>query len=348
MIKIITIHQKGEWKWYISNSIQYDFYHTWLYHSIEQSGEPFLLVYHETDDFLAIPLVKRPINGTPFFDLTCVYGYTGPISNKDINELPEDFLENFVSAFEKYLNEQKFVSVFLRLHPLLDQSKLMQRFSGLTPNGKTVAIDLTKSDEEQKRAYRRAYRVDIRKIKEKGYYLKEGKSDKDIQLFREIYLENMRRVDACDSYLFSKEYLSSIIHSTDFDSRLFLVYAGDLPICGAIVSLTNEILEVHLLATRTKYLRESPTKFLIHEVSKFGREKGMKYLHLGGGVGFKEDSLFDWKKGFSDLSFNYYSLRQVVNKEVYAHLLDDRGIDPQEEIDFFPLYRYRSLSLNNS
>jgi hypothetical protein len=74
----------------------------------------------------------------------------------------------------------------------------------------------------------------------------------------------------------------------------------------------------------------------------------MKYLHLGGGVGFKEDSLFDWKKGFSDLSFNYYSLRQVVNKEVYATLIGDRGLNPQEDVDFFPLYRYRTLSLNNS
>jgi len=348
MIRIITIHQREEWNWYLSRCESFDFYHTWSYHSLDESGEPFLFVYHQTDDFVLLPLIKRRIEGTAWFDITSVYGYTGPISNKSINQLKDEFLESFKSEFERYLHSQRVVSVFARLHPLIEQEKLMCKFEGLTSNGNTVAIDLRLPIETQRLNYRRSFRSDIRKLRDKGYSVKEGSTCDDIATFASIYTENMKRINASAHYMFTTEYFSELIHSKEFKGRLFFVYADDEPICGTLVTCTNNILEVHLVATRTENLCESPAKFLIDEVSLWARNMGIEFFHFGGGFGFKEDTLYDWKRGFSDLCLNYYSLRYIVNKDAYYSLLNRKGIEPDETIDFFPLYRCHSLALKRA
>ena len=66
----------------------------------------------------------------------------------------------------------------------------------------------------------------------------------------------------------------------------------------------------------------------------------MRYYHLGGGLGFKEDSLFKWKSGFSDLLLNYKSWRFVINTPQYQSLVQKAGMTLSSEVDFFPLYRY--------
>jgi hypothetical protein len=65
----------------------------------------------------------------------------------------------------------------------------------------------------------------------------------------------------------------------------------------------------------------------------------MRYYNLGGGVGFKEDSLFTWKAAFSPLHLPYKTWRYIANPAVYNALLEERGIDKNSNIDFFPLYR---------
>ncbi|WP_449439123.1 hypothetical protein [Pedobacter steynii] len=70
-----------------------------------------------------------------------------------------------------------------------------------------------------------------------------------------------------------------------------------------------------------------------------GRELGVKQYNLGGGLGFKEDSLFRWKVNFSNHTVDYQSWRFVANPEIYTSMLSQQDIDITSEIDFFPLYR---------
>ena len=106
-----------------------------------------------------------------------------------------------------------------------------------------------------------------------------------------------------------------------------------------IVTFTRGIIEGHLVGTKPEYLKESPAKFLVDEITLIGRNEGMKYLHLGGGLGFKMDKLFNWKAGFSDLFLEYKSWRYVSNNSVYHELVNQRKIDERRNIDFFSLYR---------
>nr|WP_084407182.1 GNAT family N-acetyltransferase [Pedobacter panaciterrae] len=340
---IVKLEQEDRWRGLVKRAIRYDFYHSWTYNLLDNSsGIPMLFVYEKGSDFIAIPLVKREIEDSEYFDMSSVYGYSGPISNKDFAELPTEFVASFRADFLDFLKEEKVVTVFSRLNPFLSQLSLMEGFGGVVDNGKVVVLDLSKSIEDQRKGYQERLFRKIKQLRRKGYYVKEANSVEDIRIFKSIYTSNMHRLAASDSYYFDEAYFRRLLDSEEYDARLVFVYDhNDYPVCGGIVVVTNGIMQAHLLGTREDYLKDSPAKLLTEEITIIGRKLGVKYYNLGGGLGFKEDSLFRWKANFSSLTFGYQSWRFVVNPEVYTSLLSQQEIDLSSEIDFFPLYRFQ-------
>jgi RimJ/RimL family protein N-acetyltransferase len=341
---IITLAEEAKWRSLVKRALKYDFYHSWTYHSLDNSaGKAIMFVYEEGPDFMAIPLIKRDIPDSSYHDMSSVYGYSGPISNRAFKALNTEFIERFKRSFLDFLKEEEVVTVFSRLNPFFDQSALVGCFGGLVDNGKVVVFDLGLSIEEQQLNYHGGVLRKVRKLREKGYYVKEANTDEDIRNFVSIYTLNMLRVDALETYYFDEVYFKALLDTDEFDARLVFVYdKDDYPVCGALIVLTNEIMQAHLLGTRTAYLADSPAKLLTEEITILGRKLGAKYYNLGGGLGFKEDSLFLWKTNFSSLTFDYQTWRFVANQEAYTALILQQDIEPQTEVDFFPLYRLQA------
>lgn len=345
MITLITLNQKNKWQNLIERSLEYDFYHTWDYHNLSKEGEPILVKFSQGDDFIAFPLVEREIYNTGLFDLTCVYGYTGPISNRPFDKMCSELKDTFKLEFSAFLKAHKYVSVFSRLNPYTNQLSLMKDFDGIYDNGEVVMIDLQTSLEKQRSKYRTGHWKKIEKLKRKGFYVKEVRGKEDIRAFAAIYNENMKFVGAVKSYLFSEVYFQKLILSSQFDCRLLMVYHHNIPVCGAIIVLTNKIIQFHCLGTSSSYRNFSPAKLITDEITLLGRRLGMHYVNLGGGCGFKRDTLFEFKASFSDQLLSYKSWRYIVDYEVYNQLLANAQIVPDENIDFFPLYRYESQEI---
>ena len=337
--RLVTVQEKDLWNQYVHSCRMFDFYHTWYYHSLEKSGEPVLFVYHQDESFIVFPLLKRNIGRTSYTDFTSVYGYAGPISNLAFDKIDLVTMEGFKQAFLMFLKEEKNVSVFCRLHPIINHDVLVGKFGSLVDNGKTVAIDLTISLEEQRSKYRRQFRSKIRQLRERSFYLKKAENDEDVKAFVKIYNENMARVKAESYYYFNESYFFNMLNSADFESSVLLLYCGNEITCGAFVTFSNNIMQFHLAATNNEYLHEAPMKLLIDEATIVGREKGMAYLHLGGGVGGNEDSLFEFKAGFSDTILNFKTWRFVSEPDIYDQLVQDRWGNKTIKSDFFPLYR---------
>ena len=324
---------------YVSNSFFYDFYHTWTFHFLENAGSPFLFVYENNEDFIAIPFLKRKVPESGFYDLSSVYGFVGPISNKNFEELKEEFLDDFKSSLDSFLLEEKMITVFSRLHPFINQNALVQKFGGIHDNGKVIVMDLTIPLNVQRAKYSKVYSK-IRQLKRCGYHLREGNSIDDIKCFLSIYNENMCRLNANATYIFTEEYLITLLNSKEFDARLyFVINENGYPICGTIIVFTNQLIQGHLIATREEFRSVSPAKLLVDEISLIGREKGMRYYNLGGGLGYQEDSLYQWKLTFSNLTLQHKTWRYIVDPLAYNSMLDRYNVDSQSNIDFFPLYR---------
>src|SRR5690606_36500396 len=128
-----------KWDSVLKSSYIYDFHHTAFYHTIDNNYRSILFTAYDEEDFIALPLVIRPIEGTDLYDATSVYGYCGPISSRADLLFSDELVKYFKSNFQKFCLDNRIVSVFSRLHPLLEQEQFFLDFGEIVPLNKTVA-----------------------------------------------------------------------------------------------------------------------------------------------------------------------------------------------------------------
>ncbi|HTN21394.1 MAG TPA: hypothetical protein VL125_13005 [Pelobium sp.] len=335
----LVLTNKEQWTSYINKSFEFDFYHSWDYHVVNNhTGEPLLFVYEEGHDFIAIPFLKRAVPDSNLSDLTSAYGYLGPVSNKKMKDITSSMKLNFELAFKEFVKEHHVVSVFSRLHPFFQQNLLLSHLGGVQDNGKTIYMDFSVSLDEQRKRYHSRLLRQIRQLRKRSYIIKEATTDKEIASFTEIYQENMLRLAAAPNYYFSKAYFQKLIGNQSINCKLILIYEEEKIICGAIIGYSAGIIRNHLSATHKDHIKDSPSKLLTDEISVIGRNMGMQYFHLGGGLGGKDDSLFAFKSNFSKLVLDDHIWCYIADEKVYHSLVEQRDIHPNRRT-FFPLYR---------
>lgn len=337
--KYFSIRNNEEWNTYIDRSLIHEVFHTWYYHSLNKEGEPVLFVYEENDLFIALPVIKRKIENSAFFDMTSVYGYCGPISNINLLDIPALATTRFKKAFVSFMKEENSVCIFSRLHPFLNQHNILGSIGGLKENGTTLYMDLSMAVEDQRSRYDKRLSRQIRKMREKGYLIKELNTLEGIKSFIDMYYKNMDRVNASPNYYFDEQYFANLLSMEGFDNKLILIYDGPVLICGALILLSGSIIRNHLSATSPDYLKESPSKLLTDEISMIGRRLGKKIFHLGGGVGGKEDSLFMFKRYFTDLQVKDQIWCYINDHVAYNELVLKADVDANVEPNYFPSYR---------
>lgn len=345
MLKIIDISQKEQWKKYVSQCDDFDFYHTWDYHKISKDnneGEPELIVKQGEDYLIVFPFLKRKVtnlNGEIIaYDYTSAYGYVGPIFK---GKITEQHCLSFRSQFQEHCNNNNIISVFSRLHPTIHQGFLLNKIGDVIKNSNTIQIDLKQSLEEQRKHYRKSNKSEINKLRKNSKVIWSDHKEEDIEEFIEIYEETMKRVNANERYFFSKDYYFSLFKCDDFKTQLIFVEMEGLRIAAALFVFSKNIIQYHLAGTRNDYMKITPMKLLLDEIRLYGTEKGYNCFHLGGGTTSSEqDPLFRFKRGFSKIQCEFNTFNYVVNEEIY-YKLTEKLISNKRLLDsnFFPLYR---------
>ena len=179
-------------------------------------------------------------------------------------------------------------------------------------------------------------RNDINRL-EKELQIKQAETKEEIDSFIEIYWENMRRVNASEAYFFPKQYFHDFLKT--IPSYLFLAYSKGKPISGSLFTVCNGIIESHLSATKDEFLPLSPLKYVWDKIRLFGVAEKYKYMHLGGGYGGKNDTLFEFKLQFSKCRLQFKSWKYIHNQKIYKHLINTKSENRKIKNGFFPLYR---------
>jgi len=336
MFEILSLDQKDRWNAIVRSMNQYDFYHFAEYHQLENSGQPLLLHFSYESASLALPVILRPIDGTEYNDLTSVYGYAGPLSNQE--RLDVQIVKNFQEGLLRFFNSRKIISAFTRLHPLFNNQELILSGLGeIVDTNQTVGIDLSLPEREQKRQYAHSVKNQINRLIRKNVLVKKEQTQEALDLFIEIYTENMKRVNASEMYFFTNDYFYRFIKN--LPATLFLAYYEEEAISGSLVIACNGIVQPHLSATRNEYLRWSPLKLVWDYIRKDAIENNNKWLHLGGGVGGQDDTLFQFKAQFSDMRFSFKTWRYIHDEEAYTRLVSQKHTNDVSHSSFFPLYR---------
>jgi len=315
--------------------IRHDFYHLPGYVSLESSrlGGTAVAAYVEQPGVrLVLPLIRRAIPGSDAFDVVSPYGYPSPIAQFEDVAL----VRGAFSAVAQTLREQGFVSMFVRLHPILELPD--GAFTGLGTlivHGQTVSIDLRQNEAEQWRGIRARYRTFLNRSARLGHRAFMDDTGEHFDRFITLYLETMRRHNAAPEYFFSRDYLSGLWQQLRGHVHLGVVEVNGLIVCAGLFGESSGIVQYHLSGTDEQALALSPLKILIDYARCWATRRGANVLHLGGGVGGAQDSLMHFKAGFSDRRHLFKTWGVVLDEQRYAELSGGA----LRSTDFFPAYR---------
>lgn len=351
-LQCLFAHERGKWNAWIDR-VRHDFYHRAEYHLLaeqEGDGTACLAVYGDHRRFLAWPYLLVPLTSVQglespdYCDITSVYGYPGPVSlNGDGSQ---SFFNEAMSAIQELWRAQRAVSVFTRTNPVLDYPSPPQGFGNLLPIGQTISLDLCMPLEQSWAQIRRGHRYEIQKGHKAGLIFWHDEQWCFLKDFIALYTETMRRRRAENRYFFKESYFARLRETSGCAACHLVVtlYKGDLA-AAAILTECCGIAQYHLSVMREEYSHLAPIKVLLDGARVWTKTRGDTVLHLGGGHAGAEDSLLQFKAGFSKRRHSFSIWRTVLDQTKYDLLAAARaeycarhGL-VSEARDFFPCYR---------
>jgi hypothetical protein len=323
----------ADWMRCLERCANYDFYHLPQYHRIaEEAGEGTARLFfrEDGDHAIALPLLIRPLagplatEGRTETDATSVYGYAGPIATSDA--IPERVLADFRADLIRRLQRLGVVSVFTRLHPFFSRLSVLDGLGDCTVLGRTVSIDLTLPEVEQRRLIRRSHREGANRLRKLGVVCVEDREGKHFDDFIRLYRETMQRVGAAGSYFFPTTYFEHLRDALGERLRCFVCVLENRVLCAGLYAACNGIVQYHLGATAGDALPLAPMKLLVDEVRLWAVSQGHRVFHLGGGTtSSPDDSLLYFKRGFSDRVHDFRVWRWILSPDRYEQLCRDKA-----------------------
>ena len=338
-----TLDQAADWDAVVTRFARHDVYYLSGYvkaFQLHGDGQP-LLFYYEGDGLRGIHVVmKRDIAAEAafapaiprdtLFDFITPYGYGGWLLEGEGEKAP------LLAAYEEWCRAHHIVSEFVRYHPLLHNTADTEDFYETVPLGHTVAMDLA-SPETVWANLTSKNRNMVRKAQKSGVTIHHGNDPERYKEFKEIYNRTMEADNARDYYYFGDPFYESIQKDLAANATLFWAEVEGLCIAASIMLFANGQMHYHLSGSRREWQHLAPTNLLLYEAALWGCRHGCKSLHLGGGVGSREDSLYKFKSAFNRGEPHRFVIgKKIYLTQEYAQLTEING---PATGDFFPAYR---------
>lgn len=347
MINEISIDCTEEWDRIVTSFHEYDIYYLSGYvkaFKIHGDGEP-TLIYYEDIDLRAINVFllrdigdnKKFENKIPidtYFDITTPYGYGGLLIEGNITDNSLKLLEQ---EYTTYCMNKGIISEFVRFHPILNNSQGLGGIYDISKLGKTIGINLT-SKEEIWNNLTSKNRNMVRKALKSGVEVFWGRSKELFESFMPLYKATMDKDKAKKYYYFGESFFDSILYDCKYNVLVFYAVYQKIIISMSILLLANGYMNYHLSSSIKEYQYLAPTNLLLFEAACWGCDNGFKTLHLGGGLGSNEDSLYKFKSSFSkDSDYSFMIGTKIFDKRKYDELVEIGKV--KERDNFFPTYR---------
>jgi FemAB family len=341
----------------ILQKIRHDIYHLPEYFWLEARRTkmiPEAIAIADGDKILFAPYLFRSCNdivpeeGTTIetFDIISPYGYPGILLSEAAASTP-GFPDLAMSELKRVLSEKGVCSAFFRLHPILNENfcEIFQPDT-FTLNGETVSVDLRISESQIWSSTRSGHKSTINKCKRLGMTAKMVPITEYLDEFTKIYQETMERVGAVKKYYaFDDQYFDQMHNALGEKLHLCIVEYESEVACVGLYTESCGIVQSTLGGTKNKYVALSPSSLETDYARYWAKERGNEFLHLGGGVGASQDSVYSFKAGFSKLRHTFLTLRLIIDEAKYRYLVDRRAkylnTESQKLINsnFFPAYR---------
>ena len=254
------------------------------------AGQPTFLHLEGPGGHVLFACLVREIPGGGL-DVTTPYGYGGPVA---AGEQPP--VKHFYELYERWCSDRGIVTTFIRFHPLFANHRQAPpgiRVELLAP---TIGWRLD-GGRDLLAVMHSKHRNVVRKAAASGATVSAVEGPVDLAPFVELYEETMRRRDAAPFYFFPPAYWERLSrlgeHLVVFDA----VLDGEL-LASALCLSTRPWLHYHLSATSDPARTTGASNLLLFEAARWAQARGFSRFHLGGGLGGREDSLYEFKRRF--------------------------------------------------
>lgn len=336
-INVIDSKKAAQWKYYLAmlpkQSIHIQFlpeYHNLFISNVETSAEIFIC--REDENILVIPYIKEGINkiGTKLLDkkyyhVKSVFGYTGPLTNsKD-----DAFVYYAFKEYAAYLSDQNVLFDFIRFNPIIENYKILKSINthyDIFPEKKYIYVDLLLDYDLIKRNYRKRYKTLINKYDKfsQNYNYVITNNDYDLyNRFVRLYIAHMKSLGANDYYLFNDDYYIKLYGLINNGLGCIFAVTENAELISALVFLYNEHTVYYHHGCHNVALDPAGilNKYLFDRAVSYFKQQNFTYLMLGGGVSNNdEDSLYQFKLGFSKFWKYFYLGKQIFNNDKYNEL----------------------------
>jgi CelD/BcsL family acetyltransferase involved in cellulose biosynthesis len=352
-LQVISSREGAAWRKLVEMARESDAGHLpglWQHAEARGEGAAFLFVHREGEDFIALPLLLRPLRGVPGLessdgsDAVSVGDYAGPMASRQ--GLPDSLIRGFQERLVAELRGRGVVAAFSKLNPLLAQEPLLAGLGSTEYAQTTVSIDLTLTPDEQLRRYRQRLRSYLRNGSGENLEPCYLDCDEHLPECLELYGETMDRVGAADIFRYPDSFYRTLRSGLGDRLHLFGMRHDGRLVAGFLCTEWNGILQGIISCVRTEALHQSPAKVMCDYIRRWATGRGCRAFHLGGGTSPAPDNpLFVFKSGFSDRRHEFRTWRWVVDPAAYgeacrrkAEWNRQQGFLPVRS-DFFPEYR---------
>lgn len=278
--------------------------------------------------------------GSPYLDLITPYGYGGPIIIAKTSNLMKvkSSLSSFFGEYRKYALVRHYVCEFVRFHPVFKNQNF---FEGIVKNSHlndVVEVDLGKELKDIFRVFRKGHRYNIKKAIRDGCsaIIIDCPNDKNISNFTRIYNETMGRNNASEKYYFTERFIKE--HFKLLDVFFVEIWYKERILCSSMFLIGSDIAHYYLSGSVADAKKHYPSSLAIWEAIKYTKGRGCRLLQLGGGRG-SNDSLFDFKNGFSQKMAPFFVGEIIFDEDAYYSLVKKNN-KAKVQTAFFPSYRY--------
>jgi serine/alanine adding enzyme len=301
-------------------------------------------LFRDDQGAVLYPFLLRDLDQVPYLgpdfaglhDITTPAGFGGPLSPHGTSE---ETVAAFRAAFEQWCRDQRVVSEFIRFHPLLETSLLMQRHLEIEEAGQIVWLRLDQGGCRIIDTFSATARKNVRTARDAGLTCHVETSAAAYERLGELYLDNAVRRRALPAFRFQPAHFLELRELLGSHQTLFGVRSGDELVAGAILLRSPDFVHFYLAGADRGHAHLRPMNVLFFEATQWASGLGATALSLGGGYR-GEDEWFRFKAGFSPYRAPRPVGRAVYLFEEYARA-EERRLQQGQIIDcdYFPLYR---------
>lgn len=297
---------------------------------------PVLWHFQQDGQHLVYPFLLTPVSlegrATPYFDITGIYGYTGPMATTT----DPGFLRAAWAAFDGYTAGQKVVAEFVRFSPFNRNEGLAHPQTQVIANRTLAASQLGGGHQALLQSLGSKTRNMLRKAEREGLAAREVPLPQYLPEFRDLYGQTMARNGAPAFFHYDDAYWDRLLELGPQGLRLFGTFAGSRMVAASMAVAHGRSGLYHLGASLTEYARLGAGNLSLFAMSCGLMDAGVAFLNMTGGrTAAPDDPLLLFKRSNSNGTATFHIGKRVVDPLAYNALATQwrelRGSPPDAE-----------------